>query len=1160
MWILIILIGLATVATAVSPPMATAVAPNVGMEATTVTVTVSGSHFQNTTEVTIGTAACVLQNPGGAPNWPVIEPCLLQTTRLEACQVEEEEEATILPGELQPCDQNNACVLWTNLGQSCGSVSSTPICQLHRCLLPRHNQCYGFDNTPDFSWCADGRACLGGACVDARGESCNATIACTLPADNGLLPGLHNVTLTTPNGTTTLVDVFHVMPEPRDIIVGTDAWIGRVRGPAHDGVDDASSYGYSDYDYATPMHFYGSSSGGGGGVVSTGTEFYAQALQFSDGVVYSDHVLSFTADGVPFGVSDPFPALDIGGASRQDVVVHIWVEFADVSPTPLLAALNWTVTYTPRPLIYSLCPSAVLAFVDNTVVVQGEHFVASDFFECRLDGAVVPHAVINERTVHCTVTIVSNSTASLPLQITNDRLTQAPAPGTVSVTGACGLIKPNSRPVGDACLCDPGFQDTGAACVPCPDGSYQPAIGQGACIPCDSTEDTSGAAGSLSAAACRCRAGRFRAAPDDISCTLCGIGMTCDEGVVAVAPGYWRHAEANLFVAECPSGNTGCAGGAGAGDSLCARGYEGPLCSVCARGYGKINDICVKCEDHDASIGIMVAVLVVWIVVLFVVIRSTTKPGEDNAEVSTVVKIAVNYLQVLHAVWLLSDSWGTLGDWLLGSTSLVSISTSFMPVQCAVRTDFYQSIGVTMSMPVIIAAGLFVPYALVHIFRKSLVLAYTGPTPVRMASIEIFHSYLTALLITLYFIHPRIAQDVFGSLNCEHVRGTGTSYIARDMSVDCGTTEYQVYRIVAVLYIVGYIFGAIAFVGWRIHVNRAALSMARMIYTLDSPIYVYFVRGYSQTQHLWEGAVLMRKLGIVLCGAFLSNGLGLLGGLIIIGLSLVYTVVKHPYQRTPGKHIDPNRLDTYALAAIGATVLLGLGAIFVDRDVDVAIFFLLLLFNGVVVLVLGAATVSRLKEPLQRAMAVVAASLHLHEQRNFEKAAEAAVANGRARRRRSGAPGADAALSTTEMSVLPLPPPPPPPSLPGGDIREVQLEARGASAGAGADDDPAMPAESTSSRRGRITSETVVRVEDTWPGPKGGGGVGSGLPEYKGTPRPTDDDIDYETGLALTASRSGDALDGRGGGYGGQSESGRSSRRSGRPSPITIPVTAPYIL
>jgi hypothetical protein len=411
-----------------------------------------------------------------------------------------------------------------------------------------------------------------------------------------------------------------------------------------------------------------------------------------------------------------------------------------------------------------------------------------------------------------------------------------------------------------------------------------------------------------------------------------------------------------------------------------------------------------------------------------------------------------------------------------------------------------------MGLPVVIFGVLFVVYFILYIFRKNIVLAYTGPAPVRWTALQLFHSFLTALLITLYLVHPSIARDVLQSLKCEPVRGTGTSFVASDMRVDCESPTYQIYRALAALYIVCYVIGAIVFVGWRIRVNRDALIMARMIYTLDSPIYVYFVRGYSQSQYLWEGAVLARKLGIVLCGVIFSSGLQLLVGSMIILASLVYTILKNPYQRTAARRIDPNRLDTYALSALYLTTMLGLSSYFVNRDVDLLLFLLLLLFNGSVVLILLSATVSRLKEPLQKALSVIANTLHFREAQKFEGV--------EMRRRTSNA-------AMTGITILPV-------SVMAANMTNAD------------DDDPAMPEPAQRSRRGRITSETESS-EDTWPRPAGGG-VGSGLPEYKGTPRPTHDDLPVAQGLPLSAS--GNTL---------ASNDSSSSRRSGRPSPLMIP-------
>jgi len=754
-----------------------------------------------------------------------------------------------------------------------------------------------------------------------------------LPEDNALAPGVYNISITALNGTFTLDAAVRILPEPSDIVVSSPVFEDAI------GTDV---------------------------VVSPGTPVTAVIPQF-DGGIMLNYTLELEAMSTRFANGAPVPALDIGISPATNITVRFWVTYTDYDTvTAHAASISWTVTYAQRPLLYSLCPSAILAFIDNTIVVQGEYYVDTPYFECRVDTKAVPHTIINDRTVHCIVNANSTGGTVLSLQITNDGFTQAPAPGTLTVTGACGQLKPNSIAIGDECQCVAGFEDTGIACIPCPDGTYQSEIGQQLCVPCDSTESTGGTTGNTAPDACQCRDGRFRADPEDTSCTLCAEGMICEDGSITVQEGYWRQSESDLFVVECPAGNIGCAGGAGAGDAVCKEGYEGPVCNVCAEGYGRIGSVCVKCQKTGLNIFVLIVLIILALAMCVLLIRSTADRSYGAADFSTTIKIAVSYLQVLYYVGQLSADWSYLSDQFFASTVAASMSPSFLSVQCAIPMSFYSRITMTMLMPVFMAVVFAVPFMLMHCLRRTL----------KVDSLLIVREYGASVLIVLYIIHPPIALDVLGSLRCEEVPGTGTRFMRDDMRVDCESDSYRTYRVIAVLYILFYIIGLAVLVGWRIKVNREDLNLALTMRRLDEPIYIYFVRGYSKKQYLWEGAVLARKLGIVMCNAFLSSGLQLVWGLIIVGISLGFTVLKQPYER-----VFANKLDTYALIALMVTIILGFHSLFTESETDIAIFALLILFNGFVMVALLAATISKMKGPLQEFLVKVADYMGINDRK-----------------------------------------------------------------------------------------------------------------------------------------------------------------------------------
>jgi hypothetical protein len=135
--------------------------------------------------------------------------------------------------------------------------------------------------------------------------------------------------------------------------------------------------------------------------------------------------------------------------------------------------------------------------------------------------------------------------------------------------------------------------------------------------------------------------------------------MLCEDNTVAVLPGYWRASTSTYVVARCVADATACAGGAGAANALCRRGYRGPLCSACADGYGKVGEACVPCGSQGVSWVVVLLMVGGVVFFLYVVIRATTGAGDKHDTTSATVKITWTYLQCLYYIGRISADWSS---------------------------------------------------------------------------------------------------------------------------------------------------------------------------------------------------------------------------------------------------------------------------------------------------------------------------------------------------------------------------------------------------------------------------------------------------------------------------------------------------------------------
>ena len=103
---------------------------------------------------------------------------------------------------------------------------------------------------------------------------------------------------------------------------------------------------------------------------------------------------------------------------------------------------------------------------------------------------------------------------------------------------------------------------------------------------------------------------------------------------------------------KCPREKS-CIGGL---VSLCAVGYEGPLCEICSKGFHKQLKSCNKCPTKKWMIGQLSVLATVILVIIVIVVWTSRKKGKKNEERSSVdiilgrLKIAIGFYQVTSGV------------------------------------------------------------------------------------------------------------------------------------------------------------------------------------------------------------------------------------------------------------------------------------------------------------------------------------------------------------------------------------------------------------------------------------------------------------------------------------------------------------------------------
>eukprot|EP00741_Cyanophora_paradoxa_P000304 tig00000403_g295.t1 len=105
-----------------------------------------------------------------------------------------------------------------------------------------------------------------------------------------------------------------------------------------------------------------------------------------------------------------------------------------------------------------------------------------------------------------------------------------------------------------------------------------------------------------------------------------------------------------------PCFNGECLGGPG---SSCSEGYSGPLCTVCAAGYGRNGNFrCIRCPERSALAGLTILGVVLILLVVWGMVSSSINAAEDRrSRLGTLLKIGWSYIQVQAMVADFNTFW-----------------------------------------------------------------------------------------------------------------------------------------------------------------------------------------------------------------------------------------------------------------------------------------------------------------------------------------------------------------------------------------------------------------------------------------------------------------------------------------------------------------------
>ena len=471
--------------------------------------------------------------------------------------------------------------------------------------------------------------------------------------------------------------------------------------------------------------------------------------------------------------------------------------------------------------------------------------------------------------------------------------------------------------------------------------------------------------------ACKCLEGQYRTHLFE-RCFKCGQGgLKCQDDYALLKSGYWwewrnrtfkyryEHYIKNLLASSpvldafhvqypypiptpyrCPAKES-CKGGL---ESPCENGYEGPLCSVCSKGYYKQLKICTRCPSKKlivSQLSIIVAILFIVITVLVWQSRRRMEKKDDSVLIDKFfsnVKIVIGFYQVTYGlleVFSYIDWPGSLETIAKYSGFLQLNVLQIAPIQCllpGLHLNAFGSLFAMMIMNMAIVCFSFIAYG-VHkrIISGNRKLEEDEKSSKVSQSKELMYRNLFFFLYVTYLSTCYKAASVLplacGKLCRDDKEVLCSTYLKADYSVQCEGQKYNhmlVMGYISTAYII--VLPVVTFFAlWRQRKARLATEDADTLQESGSNNEMisglrFLFDNYKTSSWYWELVEMTRKViltcGLLFVGEKSKSYIGF--ALIIAGMyGFIFAWVK------PLQDATENRLMTTSLAVTVVNLVVG---------------------------------------------------------------------------------------------------------------------------------------------------------------------------------------------------------------------------------------------
>ena len=397
-------------------------------------------------------------------------------------------------------------------------------------------------------------------------------------------------------------------------------------------------------------------------------------------------------------------------------------------------------------------------------------------------------------------------------------------------------------------------------------------------------------------------------------CRQCTVGMECGTSglnwtQIYPQKGYMpmiHTTPETLEMMECV--NQACVGGS----KMCETGFTGPLCTQCEQGLGEGSGFgCNRCPPIGLNVMRMAGTTLAVTIIICAFIRQTIKSAEaPQSEFSTIGKIFFSYVQFNSIALQFDYSFPPIVDSMLEvQEAPAHIGDSLLSIDCFIQES--PTLSQTPTLYLKAVCYLIIPWVIFLLARvvfckyschkkrheidpehicdlqadtdprwklsfKNLINLQNENLPPNSRAymyVNAWNSYITAVIVAVFMIHPSIVQTTFAMFNCIKLGALDTDwYLLADMSAQCySSTHFSWLFFVGAPMCIFYVFGMPLFVLYRLYLNREELRKPfDQINRNVLKTYHFLFKGYEGEFFFWEIVIMIRKILIIGIAVFFS--------------------------------------------------------------------------------------------------------------------------------------------------------------------------------------------------------------------------------------------------------------------------------------------------